>query len=91
MASGTRCPRRSAELHRSEMADIYLMTAERYEHDAIFIHPNPNTLDETKRLIDLIRAAQRRPLLSDDARRRHLQHPQRRDDGRVERLALRAS
>ena len=44
------------ELHRSEMADIYLMTAERYEHDAIFLHPNPNTLDETKRLIDLIRA-----------------------------------
>ncbi|MBN1400934.1 MAG: hypothetical protein JXA74_08850 [Anaerolineae bacterium] len=43
-------------LHRSQMADIYLMTAERYEHDAIFIHPNPNTLDETFRLIDLIRA-----------------------------------
>jgi len=43
-------------LHRSEMADIYIMTAERYEHDAIFIHPNPNTLEETFRLIDLIRA-----------------------------------
>jgi uroporphyrinogen decarboxylase len=43
-------------LHRSEMADIYIMTAERYEHDAIFIHPNPSNLDETKRLIDLIRA-----------------------------------
>ncbi len=42
-------------LHRSEMADIYLMTAERYEHDAIFIHPNPGDLDETFRLIDLIR------------------------------------
>jgi len=42
-------------LHRSEMADIYLMTAERYEHDAIFLHPNPNTLDETMRLIDLVR------------------------------------
>jgi uroporphyrinogen decarboxylase len=43
-------------LHRSEIADIYIMTAERYEHDAIFIHPNPGTLDETCRLIDLIRA-----------------------------------
>lgn len=42
-------------LHRSEMADIYLETATRYEHDAIFIHPNPNTIDETLRLIDLIR------------------------------------
>jgi uroporphyrinogen decarboxylase len=28
---------------------------ERYEHDAIFIHPNPGDLDETFRLIDLIR------------------------------------
>jgi uroporphyrinogen decarboxylase len=44
------------QLHRSEMADIYIATAERYEHDAIFIHPNPNTLDETLRLIDLVRA-----------------------------------
>lgn len=43
------------QLHRSEIADIYLRTAERYEHDAIFIHPNPGTLDETQRLIDLLR------------------------------------
>ena len=42
-------------LHREEMAGIYIKTAQRYEHDAIFIHPNPGTLDETKRLIDLIR------------------------------------
>jgi len=41
-------------LHREEMAGIYIKTAQRYEHDAIFIHPNPGTLDETKRLIDLI-------------------------------------
>jgi len=46
---------RERRLHRSEMADIYLRTAETYEHDAIFIHPNPNTMDETFRLIDLIR------------------------------------
>lgn len=42
-------------LHRNEMADIYIMTAERYEHDAIFIHPNPGSMDETLCLIDLIR------------------------------------
>ena len=43
------------QLHRKEMADIYIRTAERYEHSAIFIHPNPDTLDETIRLVDLIR------------------------------------
>ncbi|MCE5259767.1 MAG: uroporphyrinogen decarboxylase family protein [Chloroflexi bacterium] len=42
-------------LHRSEIADIYIMTAERYEHSAIFIHQNPNTFDEICRTIDLIR------------------------------------
>jgi uroporphyrinogen decarboxylase len=31
------------------------MTAERYEHDAIFIHPNPDSVEETLRLVDLIR------------------------------------
>lgn len=43
------------QLHRKEMADIYIRTAERYEHSAIFIHPNPDTLEETIRLVDLIR------------------------------------
>lgn len=42
-------------LHRAEMADIYIQTAERYEHSAIFIHTNPDTVDEDQRLIDLIR------------------------------------
>ena len=42
-------------LHRSEMADIYIATAERFEHSAIFIHTNPDTVDEDMRLIDLIR------------------------------------
>ena len=42
-------------LHRQEMADIYIATAERYEHSAILIHPNPDTVDETIRLVDLIR------------------------------------
>lgn len=42
-------------LHRAEMAEIFALTAERYEHDAIFMHPNPDTEDETCRLADLIR------------------------------------
>ena len=42
-------------LHRSEMADIYIATAERYGHSAIFIHPNPDTIEETLYLVDLIR------------------------------------
>jgi len=43
------------QLHREEMAGIYVATAERYEHDAILLHPNPSTEVETLRLIDLIR------------------------------------
>lgn len=43
------------QLHREEMADIYIATAERFEHSAIFLHPNPNTLEETVRLIDQVR------------------------------------
>ncbi|MCP4639581.1 MAG: hypothetical protein GY851_04075 [bacterium] len=42
-------------LHREEMADVYIMTAERYEHSAIFLHPNPGTEEETLRLIDVVR------------------------------------
>ncbi|MHB1355945.1 MAG: uroporphyrinogen decarboxylase family protein [Anaerolineae bacterium] len=42
-------------LHRNDIADTYIMTAERYEHSAIFIHQNPNTFDETCRIIDIIR------------------------------------
>ena len=43
------------QLHRNDMADIYIATAERFEHDAIFIHPNPDTVEETMRLVDIIR------------------------------------
>lgn len=42
-------------LHRNEMADIYIMTAQRYEHSAIFLHPNPDPEAEVFRLIDLVR------------------------------------
>ena len=70
------------ELHRKEMAEIFVATAERFEHDAIFIHPNPGDIEETMLLIDKIREIERRPLLHHAARRRHLQHPGRRPHGR---------
>lgn len=43
------------QLHRRDMADTYLATAERYEHSAIFLHPNPSAEEEATRLVDLIR------------------------------------
>src|SRR5690348_1445763 len=43
------------QLHRNEMARLYIDTAERFEHSAIFIHPNPGTEEEIFRMIDLIR------------------------------------
>jgi uroporphyrinogen decarboxylase len=46
---------RERHLHRNEMADIYILTARRYEHHAIFLHPNPAAQEEVFRLIDLVR------------------------------------
>jgi uroporphyrinogen decarboxylase len=46
---------RERQLHREDMADLYVATAERYEHSAIFLHPNPNTEEEALRLIDAVR------------------------------------
>ncbi|MBI2498391.1 MAG: hypothetical protein HYV75_10930, partial [Opitutae bacterium] len=46
---------RERELHRRDMADLYLATAERYEHSAVFIHQNPSTPQELARTVDLIR------------------------------------
>ena len=43
------------QLHREDMADLFIATAERFEHSAIFLHPNPNTLEETLRLTDIVR------------------------------------
>jgi uroporphyrinogen decarboxylase len=42
------------QFHRHDMADLYIATAERYEHSAIFVHPNPDTFDECARLIEFI-------------------------------------
>ena len=43
------------QLHREDAADVYLATAERFEHSAIFLHPNPGTEEETLRLVDIVR------------------------------------
>jgi uroporphyrinogen decarboxylase len=43
------------QLHREDMADLFILTAEKFDHSAIFLHPNPDTVDETIRLIDIIR------------------------------------
>ena len=43
------------QLHRNDMADVFIATAERFEHSAIFLHPNPNRNDECVRMVDLVR------------------------------------
>ncbi|MGH7145702.1 MAG: uroporphyrinogen decarboxylase family protein, partial [Planctomycetota bacterium] len=42
-------------LHRREIAQLYVDTARRYGHSAIFLHPNPSTDEEILRLVDLVR------------------------------------
>ena len=44
------------QLHRIEMAGIYVDTARRYEHSAIFLHHPLNDLEEYQRLVDVVRA-----------------------------------
>lgn len=43
------------QLHREDMADLHIETARRFEHDAIFLHPNPGEEEEVLRLIDIVR------------------------------------
>jgi uroporphyrinogen decarboxylase len=43
------------QLHRNDMADVFIATAERFEHSAIFLHPNPSGRDECIRMVDLVR------------------------------------
>ena len=46
-------------LHRLDQAKLYIETAERFEHSAIFLFPHqepgPDNLDEIRRMIDLVR------------------------------------
>jgi len=46
---------RERALQRQDMAALYVDTARRFGHHAIFLHPNPNDTDETCRLIDAVR------------------------------------
>jgi uroporphyrinogen decarboxylase len=43
------------QIHREDIADIHIQTARRFDHSAIFLHPNPGSEDEAFRLIDIIR------------------------------------
>ena len=43
------------DLHRRDMAQLLADTAARYEHSAIFLHPNPNREDEIRHAVDLTR------------------------------------
>ncbi|MCE5323546.1 uroporphyrinogen decarboxylase family protein [bacterium] len=43
------------QLHRVDIADTYIMTAEKYEHSAIFPQSSRDNFDETMRLLDIIR------------------------------------
>lgn len=42
-------------LHIKDMADLYIDTAKRYDHSAIFIHPNPEDFENTQWLLETIR------------------------------------
>jgi uroporphyrinogen decarboxylase len=41
--------------HRVDMAKLYINTAEAYGHDAIFVHPNPDSKEEIVNLLETIR------------------------------------
>lgn len=42
-------------LHLRDLAELYVLTAQRFEHSAIFIHGGPTTEDDEFRLIDAVR------------------------------------
>ncbi len=42
-------------LHIEDLADLYIQTAKRYGHSAIFIHPNPDDFESTQWLLETIR------------------------------------
>lgn len=43
------------QAHRTDIAQLYIDTAEAYGHDAIFVHPNPGSREEVVRLLERIR------------------------------------
>jgi uroporphyrinogen decarboxylase len=46
---------REKKLHIEDAADIYIRTAQRYDHSAIFIHPNPGGFENVQWLLETIR------------------------------------
>ena len=46
---------REKQLQIEDSADCFIKIAEKYNHSAIFIHPNPGDLDNTIRLLEAIR------------------------------------
>ena len=42
-------------IHRKSCAEYHVLTAERFNHDAVFVHANPGGFEETIRLLELIR------------------------------------
>jgi uroporphyrinogen decarboxylase len=43
------------QLHRIDMADLYIDVCEKYEQSSILIHPNPDDLEETIKQLDVVR------------------------------------
>ena len=43
------------KLHMKDSADLYIQTAKRYDHSAIFVHPNPGDSDNAIWLLETIR------------------------------------
>ncbi|MFR1479086.1 MAG: hypothetical protein ACLSB9_26990 [Hydrogeniiclostridium mannosilyticum] len=43
------------ELHLQDMASCFIDIAEKYHHSGIFVHPNPGGLENTRRLLEIIR------------------------------------
>ena len=41
------------QLHRQDIVDTYRLTVEKYEHDALFFHPNPGSPEEQVRSINM--------------------------------------
>ncbi len=47
--------KKEQDLHRDDMARLFIETAAAYGHDAIFVHPNPGSKTEILRLLTRIR------------------------------------
>ncbi len=47
--------RREQKLQINDMADSYILIAEKYHHSAIFVHPNPNNAEGTLQTLEAIR------------------------------------